>query len=206
MSAGTRGFGQQERALLKAGASLPGDLLDADGEVVFAKATPIDDALLHAIDEKMSSDLRLGANWPEAGKGKPMSQTKAPSQGEDGKKSNEESRGARRYEWRQVITIELEELQNGQSRLRTLEIDTCDISTRGLGFLADGFIYPGTRMYLTFCTLPDRPRVTGEVQYCAYDGAGKHKVGVRFLSPAEAIRHTRRLASDDQESSEKSAA
>lgn len=135
-----------------------------------------------------------------------MGEKKTSLPDEGGKKSHEESRGARRYEWRQAITIELEELRDGQSRVRTLDIDTCDISTRGLGFLADGFIYPGTRMYLTFRTLPDRPRVTGEVQYCAYDGAGKHKVGVRFLSPAEAIRHTRRLGSEDQDPSEKSAA
>ncbi len=184
---------------------MPGDVLDSDGQVIVAKGDAVDSALLARLDEHTADGLTLGANWPPIPENSVMSHAEQTVTPENAKSGGEEARAARRYEWQQAITIELEEPGDSQGRLRTLEIDTCDISTTGLGFRADGFMYPGTRVYLTFRTLPERPRIAGEVMYCTYEGRGKHRIGVRFLAPEEGLRHTSRLGRADSES-EKSAA
>ena len=59
---------------------------------------------------------------------------------------------------------------------------TVDISRGGYAFLFNGFIHEGTIVHAVFTTLPDEPRLTGDVASCIYHVDGMYRIGIRFES------------------------
>jgi len=65
-------------------------------------------------------------------------------------------------------------------------VPTRDISTRGIGLLHGGFIYPGAKCVIQLTTLHGTwQNVPAQIVRCAYVSNGIHDVGARLLEPID---------------------
>ena len=92
---------------------------------------------------------------------------------------------ARRYirkRWTVELQINLEETVEMGKIYRDLRVTTQDLSRGGFSFLCRHFLHSGSQVHARVLSLPESAELVGNVVNCHYDGAGKHRVGVKFLA------------------------
>ena len=189
---------QLSREKLVAGRKLPGPIHDRTGLVVAQKGELLTPQRLGEL-RAVVGGLFVDPEWDAAQRAQEAAHEGiAPDELLEALKRRQRPRGAEppgrrnaRFEWCVQTQVVLREIEQGHRECRAIQVETCDVSSGGFGFLCQQFVNPGTVVYVRFKKLPHEPVMKGVVRHCILIEGRRHRVGVQFLplEPGEKVPH-----------------
>ena len=169
---------------LVAGRPLPGDLRDAQGNIILPAGRILQPPHLQDLEGPVITDLYAGPDW-DGDTGRTCDSPAAVVDeifhrfGEKTPTTNQ--RAQQRHAWSVPLTVVIEEGGKHGTIRREIEVTTADISRRGFAFYYRQYISLNTRVRAQFDSLPNRPRVAGVVRNCRLTRGTQHRIGVQFV-------------------------